>query len=340
MRTALLNVSSTVITYNLDYSLPKFVLDTLSLGPKSAVLDHVNPKNILAELDLFHKFCKDGSVNDNIFTDINIKTKLLLISKSTKSRNHHGILPTDSDLIMNFHALAPLKRKRSVVTGFVHRIFWACSTWEHFHGGLERPKRGLCNNQYPTNFYEPLIHSTIEKLHLPHRTNEAEIEEVEEVLKHVLFLQYRGKVTEDYVWALDKLNAACKLILTLRKLKTVLHSLKVPVEKSLQSRIVYELMCPSCQACYVGQTDRHVLKRFKEHCQPSQPFTKHIILCGASPVFTDKKYGNILHTTTRNIPYLEALEALWNREITLSGETLLGESDEFFKSAENFAQRI
>ena len=90
MRTALLNVSSTVITYNLDYSLPKFVLDTLSLGPKSAVLDHVNPKNILAELDLFHKFCKDGSVNDNIFTDINIKT-LAYIKKYQKQKSPRNI---------------------------------------------------------------------------------------------------------------------------------------------------------------------------------------------------------------------------------------------------------
>ena len=233
--------------------------------------------------------------------------------------------PTDTGLIMNFHALAPLKYKRSVVTGFVHRIFRACSTWEHFHASLERAKRVLRNNQYPTNFYEPLIHSTIEKLHLPHRSNEAEIEEVEEVPKHLLFLQYRGKVTEDYVRALDKLNAPCKLILTLRKLKTVLPSLKVPVEKSLQSRVVYKLMCPRCQACYVGQTDRHVLKRFKEHCQPSQPFGKHIRLCGASPVFTDKKDVNILHTTTRSIPYLETLEALWIRET----KPIINTKDEF-----------
>jgi len=40
---------------------------------------------------------------------------------------------TDTGLIMNFHALAPIKYKRSVVSGMVHRIFQACSTWKNFH---------------------------------------------------------------------------------------------------------------------------------------------------------------------------------------------------------------
>ena len=36
--------------------------------------------------------------------------------------------PTDTDLIRNYHELAPKRYKRSVVSGFVHRIHRACST--------------------------------------------------------------------------------------------------------------------------------------------------------------------------------------------------------------------
>ena len=89
----LLNVSRTVITYNLNYSLPKFVLDTLSLGPKCAVLDTVNPKNILAELDLFLSFCKSNKVSDEIITDINIKT-LAYIKKCQKQKSPRNIAMT------------------------------------------------------------------------------------------------------------------------------------------------------------------------------------------------------------------------------------------------------
>ena len=48
--------------------------------------------------------------------------------------------PTDTGLIMNFHALAPKRYKRSVVSGFIHRIYRACSDWKAFHESVERAK--------------------------------------------------------------------------------------------------------------------------------------------------------------------------------------------------------
>ena len=215
---------------------------------------------------------------------------------------------------MNFHALAPTRYKRSVVCGFVHRIYRACSTWENFHSSLERAIKILHNNQYPADFYEPLIRASIEKLYVPHEISEPESES-DEVAKHMVFLQYRGKITEEYVRALHKLNAPCKPILTLSKLKTILPTLKVQVDKECRARIVYKVSCPRCKACYVGQTDRHYLIRFREHCQPSRPFGKHIRLCGVSLAFDNKENVSIIQSTHRSIPFLETLEALWQREI-------------------------
>ena len=58
----------------------------------------------------------------------------------TKLMNNKGNLPStwyckpsDTGLIMNFHALAPKQYKRAVVIGFVHRIYRACSNWEKLH---------------------------------------------------------------------------------------------------------------------------------------------------------------------------------------------------------------
>ena len=50
---------------------------------------------------------------------------------------------TDTGLIMNFHALAPKRYKRSVVEGFVHRVHRACSSWENFHESIEKVKMTL-----------------------------------------------------------------------------------------------------------------------------------------------------------------------------------------------------
>ena len=62
---------------------------------------------------------------------------------------------------MNYHALAPKRYKRSVVSGFVHRIYRACSTWENFHTSLTKAKLILEKNQYPPTFYEPLVRQTL-----------------------------------------------------------------------------------------------------------------------------------------------------------------------------------
>ena len=65
-----------------------------------------------------------------------------------KISNVQGVLsstwynkPTDTGLIMNFHALAPKRYKRSVVSGFVHRIHRSCSNWPNFYTSLEKPSR-------------------------------------------------------------------------------------------------------------------------------------------------------------------------------------------------------
>ena len=75
--------------------------------------------------------------------------------------------PTDTGLIMNYHALAPKCYKRSVVEGFVHRVYRACSSWENFHNNAEKVKMILQRNQYPQDFYDPVISKTIEKLVSP-----------------------------------------------------------------------------------------------------------------------------------------------------------------------------
>ena len=137
---------------------------------------------------------------------------------------------------MNYHALAPKRYKRSVVAGFVHRIYRACSSWALFHESLEKAKKILERNQYPPPYYNSIIQDTIYKIVEP-STTETETSNVEEkptdkdgeeteVPKKMIFIQYRGKVTEDYCRALKKSEAPVNPIQTLRKLRTVLPSLK------------------------------------------------------------------------------------------------------------------
>ena len=103
--------------------------------------------------------------------------------------------------------------------------------------------------------------------------------------------------------------------MTLRKLKTVLPSLKAPVEKHLRSGVVYEIKCARCQAAYVGQTSRHLLTRMKEHLKAPSPVAEHIKECGSTISLEDT---TILDFTTRGESQLLTLEALWIQEMTPS----------------------
>ena len=78
---------------------------------------------------------------------------MLLIRKGTQVQSSWYCKPTDTGLVMNYHALAPRRYKRGVVSGFVHRIHWACSTCQNFHQSLTNPKQILEKNLYPYTFY-------------------------------------------------------------------------------------------------------------------------------------------------------------------------------------------
>ena len=67
--------------------------------------------------------------------------------------------PTDTGLIMTYHALAPKWYKHSVVSGFAYQIYCACSSRQNFHDSLKKAKRILEKNQYPPSLYDPSIPS-------------------------------------------------------------------------------------------------------------------------------------------------------------------------------------
>ena len=243
---------------------------------------------------------------------------------------------------MNFHTLAPKRYKKSVVSGMVHRIYRSCSNWENIHDSLEHAKHILIMNQYPPAFFEPIINKTLTKIiqsSLEGNVEEDNVSELGEETeldadcsenadedismqvpvhniqdkdKFKLSVQYRGKCSEHYARALHNIQAPCKVIMTLRKLKTVLPSLKPPVEWSFRSDVIYQITCPRCQVRYVGQTDRHIITRFKEHGNRVSPVANHFAECNVS-VETD--HIEILASTIKSVTHLKVLKALYIKEI-------------------------
>ena len=181
--------------------------------------------------------------------------------------------------------------------------------------------RVLEHNQYPPNFYEPIIKETLESIIRKEHDTEEKLHHSKEsegkAAKVPIIIQYRGKCTEDYARAIHKCKAPCTIVMTLRKLKTVLPSLKPSVEKMFKSGVVYKIMCPRCKACYVGQTSRHLQSRFKEH-KRGGPVKIHLNECNVN---INEENVDILQTTSRGENHLLTLEALNIREIKPSINT-------------------
>ena len=133
----------------------------------------------------------------------------------------------------------------------------------------------------------------------------------------MVFIQYRGEISEMFAKKLKDCGAPIKPILTLRKIKTVLPSLKPNVEKLISSNLIYHYQCPKCKFSYVGMTSRHLITRIGEHIQGGEnkgPIKQHSEICtNENPTSSNFK---ILKKTQRNMLYLSILEALYIREIS------------------------
>ena len=70
----LFNVHDTVRLFKLDIHSPKYVLGTLSMGPKNPILDKFNQKELLAEIDLSLNWLGKASVSNDVLNDINLGT--------------------------------------------------------------------------------------------------------------------------------------------------------------------------------------------------------------------------------------------------------------------------
>ena len=251
------------------------------------------------ELDDNLKFTLEREKDASIpFLDMRI------IRNNTKLESTWYTKPTDTGLLMNFHALAPLKYKRSVVVGMIHRISRACSTQENRTESLDRARNILIRNQYPKKFVESIISNTLKRIDNP--VEEQEKEDEEEDPKK-LFVEYRGKISDQFKHSLQKLNAPCQVIFTLKKLKNVLPSLKPAIEKSFRSCVVYKIVCSRCQSCYVGYTCRHLITRIKEHRSAKAPVGAHMRSCDCELSIDDVE---IVTSSSRSEKHLMTLEAL------------------------------
>jgi len=171
----------------------------------------------------------------------------------------------------------------------------------------------LLKNQYPPQFSDKCINDTITKIICDKVSEKNDCDKDKDEEKFQLFIQYRGKCSERYANDLRKTGVPIRTIFTLRKLRTVMPSLKEPVDDVMKSGLVYKLNCPRCKACYVGATSRHLQVRFGEHISRKKgAVAKHLATCGSVCRIEDME---ILSATWQGEVHLFTMEALWIRQL-------------------------
>ena len=73
--------------------------------------------------------------------------------------------PPDTGIIINWYAIALLRYKKDLVSGFVNRILSATTSYDAFVRGCKKAKSILTNNQYPKNWDEWQVGRIIDKVY-------------------------------------------------------------------------------------------------------------------------------------------------------------------------------
>ena len=90
-----------------------------------------------------------------------------------------------------------------------------------------------------------------------------------------------------------------------------------PIPKFLKSFVVYNFVCPGCNACHIGQTTRHLSARIKEHLETNKKFHSiaHLVNNETCKVLSTENCFEIIDSvsTPFNLKIKEAMHLIWKK---------------------------
>ena len=109
-------------------------------------------------------------------------------------------------------------------------------------------------------------------------------------------------------------SLSIKIILTPFKVADTFN-VKDPIPMSLKSFVVYKFVCPGCNACYIGETTRHLSTRIQEHLEKDKKshIFAHLVhneICKA--LSTENCFEIIVSATTSfRLKLKETMHIIW-----------------------------
>ena len=236
---------------------------------------------------------------------------------------------TYTSVLLNFHAIAPLKWKRALISCLLHRASVICSSDYFFNCEVEKLKTIFSYNNYPLRFFNDVLSKFLQSRKQSHPDLPAEEESSEtEVYLRIPFmgspsLQFSKRLVTLFQ---GKFDITVKPVFYTFKVGDY-FTLKDPVPLLFRSNFVYEYTCSGDGAIsYLGMTTRQWFVRMSEHLDPTKnsAVSSHLGKCQACHETTYKQGNFRIVTNCRSVRETEIKEAMWIRKCKPSLNVQMG----------------
>ena len=175
---------------------------------------------------------------------------------------------------LNCTSLTARRYKIGLINCLAEQAWKICSDENDRAAEFEKIKHILQRNEYPLDVIEKAIKKFFER---KRREAQAVTKEPYKPIKRFLKLPYAGKKSEDFAYKLKILVlghfSQVDFTVVYKALRTIgeLFPFKDRVRDNFdRSRIVYSMRCKTCQAEYIGKTERALSTRIEEHKNPNK----------------------------------------------------------------------
>ena len=176
--------------------------------------------------------------------------------------------PTHTDQYLQFESNQPFQHKLGVVRTLYHRCKVLCTEEDSKLKEIEHLKKVLSVSGYTKHAWNQATADRVPTLRNNPNTRDTRT-------KGSVLLPYVGPVTEAIARNIRKAGVTTHI----RPFNTIRERLVHPKDKLDrldQAGVVYKIACNDCEATYVGETERKLNTRFKEHHRSSSPVGQHV----------------------------------------------------------------
>lgn len=212
------------------------------------------------------------------FLDVNIS-----VGQSDRLETSVFRKPTNTNVLLNYDAMAPISWKRGIVQCFLKRASKICSSKIAYEDEIENLKRIFKANSYPASFVQRILDNNIRAADGERATNPI-LPEKNISAEEYLVLPYVGKASEKLHKRVRRELLQHEIMIRAAYRTTKVGSylgLKQKVPALFKADVVYEYKCPHEENTrYVGETQRQLFRRVSEHCSTdSSAVHDHINRC-------------------------------------------------------------